>query len=316
MTTKNQSHVLNPRMSQTFFRSLSSWLERDGPLSALLTLPSAIWMLGVIGYPVGLVLWMSVHKLKTVEANPPYVGLENYRKILDKPEFWDSTQLTITWALGNLGLIVPIGIAVAVLLNTHFRGQRVVRTWSLLPWMFPIVVNILIWRWILDPVAGVLNYSLLKLSIISQPVSFFADRETAMLVVILVNVWRWTPFMAVVTLGAMQTISQSLYEAARVDGASSWGSFWYITLPLIRPAVANTAFILGIWLFNMFPPIWLMTQGGPADGTTTLPILIYKQGLQLFRMSDAATISVLLLLIFVVPFTTIYLAAFGRRTLR
>ena len=316
MTTKDHAQELKPGMPHNIIRSIMAWLERDGPLSALLTLPSALWMIGIIGYPVGLVLWMSVHKLKTVETNPPYVGLDNYRKILDKPEFWDSTKLTITWALGNLVLIVPIGILIAVLLNTQFRGQRVVRTWSLLPWMFPIVVNILIWRWILDPVAGVLNYSLLKLHLISQPLSFFANRETAMLVVILVNVWRWTPFMAVVTLGAMQTISQTLYEAARVDGASSWDSFWHITMPLIRPAVANTAFILGIWLFNMFPPIWLMTQGGPADGTTTLPILIYKQGLQLFRMSDAATISVLLLLIFVVPFTTIYLATFGRRTLR
>jgi multiple sugar transport system permease protein len=316
MTTKSHTQDLNRIIPRNVIRSISSWLERDGPLSALLTLPSALWMLGIIGYPVGLVLWMSVHKLKTIETNPPYVGLDNYRKILEKPEFWDSTKLTITWALGNLVLIVPIGIAIAVLLNTQFRGQRVVRTWSLLPWMFPIVVNILMWRWILDPVAGVLSYSLLKLHLVSKPVSFFASRETAMAVVILVNVWRWTPFMAVVTLGAMQTISQTLYEAARVDGASGWDTFWHITLPLIRPAVANTAFILGIWLFNMFPPIWLMTQGGPADGTTTLPILIYKQGLQLFRMSDAATISVLLLLIFVVPFTTIYLATFGRRALR
>lgn len=297
-------------------RALSSFVERDGPLAALLTLPAAIWMFGIIGYPVGLVLWMSVHRQRTIEKGAPFVGLENYEKILDKAEFWDSTRLTITWSLGNLALIVPIGIAIAVLLNAQFFGQRQVRTWSLLPWMFPIVVNILIWRWILDPVAGVLNYLLLQFNLVDQPVSFFADRDSAMLVVILVNVWRWTPFMAVVTLAAMQTISKTLYEAARVDGASSWAMFWRITLPLIRSSVANTAFILGIWLFNMFPPIWLMTQGGPADGTTTLPILIYKQGLQLFRMSDAATISILLLVIFVLPFTTLYLLTFGRRRLQ
>lgn len=295
---------------------VSTFLERDGPLAALLTLPAVIWMVGIIGYPVGLVLWMSFHAQRTVEKSAPYVGLANYERILHKAEFWESAQLTITWTLGNLILIVPIGIAIAVLLNTQFFGQRQVRTWSLLPWMFPIVVNILIWRWILDPVAGVLNYIMLQLNLVDQPISFFANRNTAMLVVILVNVWRWTPFMAVVTLAAMQTISKTLYEAARVDGASSWTLFWRITLPMIGPSVANTAFILGIWLFNMFPPIWLMTQGGPADGTTTLPILIYRQGLQLFRMSDAATMSVLLLLLFVVPFTSLYLLTFGRRSLR
>ncbi|MCL4236976.1 MAG: sugar ABC transporter permease [Anaerolineae bacterium] len=294
---------------------LLSWLERDGPLSFLLTLPSVVWMLGIIGYPVGLVFWLSLHNQRSIEKNVPFVGLDNYAKILHKSEFWESARLTVIWSLGNLLLIVPIGIAIAVVLNLQFYGQRTVRTWSLLPWMFPIVVNVLMWRWILDPVAGVLNYLMRQIGLVDQPVSFFASRETAMLAVILVNAWRWTPFMAVVTLAAMQTISGTLYEAARVDGASSWAIFWRITFPLIRPAVANTAFILVIWLFNMFPPIWLMTQGGPGDGTATLPVLIYKQGLHLFRMSNAATISVLLLVMFIVPFTTIYLVTFGRRKL-
>ena len=119
-----------------------------------------------------------------------------------------------------------------------------------------------------------------------------------MATVVFVNVWRWTPFMIVMTLAALQTVPEELYDAARVDGASNVQSYRHITLPLIAPAVAGTTFILAIWLFNMFPPIWLMTQGGPVDATTTLPIDIYKQGLQLFRMSDAATISILLLIIF------------------
>jgi multiple sugar transport system permease protein len=285
---------------------LHAWLERDGPLACLLTMPSAIWMVALIGYPAVLVLWMSLHNQLTVEANAAFIGLAGYLGIISSSDFWHSARLTLTWTLANLVLIVPVGVAVAVLLNSQFPGQRFVRTWMLLPWMFPIVITILMWRWILDPVAGVINFILLSTKLLSAPTSFFASSQRAMATVVFVNSWRWIPFMATVTLAALQTIPMDIYEAARVDGASPVQMFWKITLPMIRPTVAGTSFILAMWLFNMFPPIWLMTQGGPGDATTTLPILIYKQGLQLFRMGEAAATAVLLLFFFVLPMALIY----------
>jgi multiple sugar transport system permease protein len=269
-------------------------------------------MVGIVGYPALLVFWMSLHSQSTIEAGAPFVGLDNFIRLSQSTSFWHSAKLTVVWTFANLILIVPVGVLVASLLNLNYPGRRIIRTWSLLPWIFPIVVTILMWRWILDPVAGVANFIFLRLGLVDAPVSFFSNATLAMASVIFVNFWRWTPFMIVVTLAALQTLPEELYDAAQVDGASALQVYVHITLPLILPAVASTTFILAIWLFNMFPPIWLMTQGGPVDSTTTLPIKIYKQGLQLFRMSDAATISVLLLFFFVVPISILYFRFFGR----
>ena len=299
----------------TVVKRVGSWIERDGPLATVLTLPSLIWMVAIVGYPFLLVFWLSLHKQSTVEAGAPFVGLDNFIRIGQSEGFWHGARLTAVWTFANLVLIVPIGVLVASLLNLNYPGRRIVRTWSLLPWIFPIVVTILMWRWILDPVAGVANFLFLRSGLVDAPISFFSNATLAMATVVFVNVWRWTPFMVVVTLAALQTVPVELYDAAQVDGASSVQAYRHITLPLIAPAVASTSFILAIWLFNMFPPIWLMTQGGPLDATTTLPIAIYKQGLQLFRMSDAATISILLLILFVLPASILYYRFFGRERL-
>jgi multiple sugar transport system permease protein len=299
----------------TAVKRVGSWIERDGPLATVLTLPSLIWMVAIVGYPFLLVIWLSLHKQSTVEAGAPFVGLDNFIRIGQSEAFWRGARLTVVWTFANLILIVPIGVLVASLLNLNYPGRRIVRTWSLLPWIFPIVVTILMWRWILDPVAGVANFLFLRSGLVDAPISFFSNATLAMATVVFVNVWRWTPFMVVVTLAALQTVPVELYDAAQVDGASSVQAYRHITLPLIAPAVASTSFILTIWLFNMFPPIWLMTQGGPLDATTTLPIAIYKQGLQLFRMSDAATISILLLILFVLPASLLYFRFFGRERL-
>jgi len=300
------------REQMILLKRLRSWIERDGPLAAILTMPSLLWMVGIVGYPAFLVFWMSLHRQSTVEAGAPFVGLENFIRLSQSADFWHSAKLTVIWTFANLILIVPIGVLVASLLNLNYPGRRVIRTWSLLPWIFPIVVTILMWRWILDPVAGVANYLFLRLGFMDAPVSFFSNATLAMSSVIFVNFWRWTPFMVVVTLAALQTVPEELYDAAKVDGASGLQTYLQITIPLIMPAVASTSFILAIWLVNMFPPIWLMTQGGPVNATTTLPIAIYKTGLQLFRMSEAAAISVLLLLFFVLPISLLYFRFFGR----
>lgn len=269
-------------------------------------------MIGIVGYPALLVFWMSFHAQSTVEAGAPFVGFDNFIRLSQSADFWRSATRTVIWTSANLILIVPVGVLIASLLNLNYPGRPAIRTWSLLPWIFPIVITILMWRWILDPVAGVANYLFLRLGIVDAPVSFFSNAILAMATVVFVNFWRWAPFMTVVTLASLQTVPEELYDAAKVDGASGLQAYIYITLPSIMPAVASTTFILAIWLFNMFPPIWLMTQGGPVDATTTLPITIYKQGLQLFRMSDAATVSVLLLLFFVIPVSILYFRFFGK----
>lgn len=292
---------------------VATWFEKDGRLAALLVGPSVLWMLVIVGYPIILVFWLSVND-QALLTSARFIGLDNYLFILRSTDFWSSALRTIVWTIGNLVLILPLGVLIALLLNGRILGRRFFQTWMLLPWMFPIVVTVLMWRWMLDPIVGLLNHFLLVLHLVDKPMSFFENPTSAMIVVILVNAWRWTPFMAVVALAALQTVPEEYFEAARIDGATRLQVTWNITLPLIWPTLGNTMFILLIWLFNMFPPIWLMTRGGPVDATTTLPLLIYKRGLEQFRMSEAATISVLLLLLFVVPLAVLYFHRTNPRT--
>lgn len=268
----------------------------DTVFGYLLMVPSVVWILGIIVYPVVFNVWVSLHQMSMVEANPPFVGLENYVATLRNPEFWQSLRLTGIWTFGSLLAIVPTGLAIALLLNQRFRGARVVRTWILLPWMFPVIVITLMWRWILDPVVGVLNVVLVRLGLLAAPISFL-DAATAMPTVILANAWRWIPFMSVMMLAALQTVPAETLEAGRVDGAGPWSRFRWITLPHILPTLSVTTFMLTMWLFNMFPPVWLMTQGGPAGATMTLPVKIYIEAFQVFRMSSGATHSVILLVV-------------------
>jgi multiple sugar transport system permease protein len=218
--------------------------------------------------------------------------------------FWDSLRLTMVWTGGSLMLIVPLGVLVAMLLNQGIAGTRFLRHWLLLPWMFPIVVIILMWRWILDASSGVANQMLLDVGLISRNVSFL-DASKAMGTVIVVNSWRWIPFMAIVLLAALQTVPKDTVEASAVDGATSRQRFRYIIFPHILPTLSVTTFMLAMWLFNMFPPIWLMTQGGPAGSTTTLPVAIFVEGFQVFRQSVGAALSVTLLLL-LAAITAIY----------
>lgn len=291
---------------------LRNWSENDRILAAVLTGPTVIWIVGIIAYPVYLIFRMTVYDRRTVEGDAPFVGLDNFVYILRSSDFWHSTQLTLIWTVGNIVLIVVLGVLIALVLNAQYPGRRTLQNWALLPWLFPIVVSILMWRWLLDPNSGVISYVAMRIGLVDSPISFFRTSTRAMATVIFVNVWRWAPFMAIVTLAALQTVPEDLRDQAIVDGASRPQLFRHVTLPHIRPTVTSTGFIILIWLANMFPPIWLMTEGGPGDATTTLPILIYQRGLRAFRMSESATMSVLLLLGIVVPIGIAYFKTFGR----
>jgi multiple sugar transport system permease protein len=176
--------------------------------------------------------------------------------------------------------------------------------------MFPIVVVVLLWRWLLEPTVGVINYVLQGIGLTASPVDFLGP-DLAMLSVILTNAWRWIPFIAVVMLAALQSVPKELHEAAATDGANAIDRFRYVTLPHILPALTINTFLLAMWLFNMFPPIWIMTRGGPAEATTTLPIALYEAAFELFNMERAAVLAIILFVV-VIIFSALYWVL-GRR---
>ena len=187
-------------------------------------------------------------------------------KLSHRPEdrnFWDSLLNGITISISAIVLQVTLGVGIALVLNRQFVGQAVVRALSIVPYFLPTVVACLIAQWMLDP-----NYGLIKSILASFGSSMFdwgANSATAKGTIVLVSVWIWTPFVVTCVLAGLQTIPVQLYEAARVDGASAWKQFWHITLPGLRSVLIVVILLRGIWMFNKFDVIWLLTKGGPLN---------------------------------------------------
>lgn len=283
---------------------------RDAGLGYALSLPALLWILTITLYPIVYNLWLSVHETGPLLQAPTFAGLRHYSAILKEAEFWKSLERTVIWTVGSLSATLLPGLGLALLLNQDFPGARLIRTWILLPWMFPIVVVAMIWVWLLEPTVGVANYALRIAGLTSQPVVFLSV-DWAMVTVILTNAWRWIPFVAVNVLAALMNVPRELEDAAKVDGAGYWQRFRFVALPEILPAIGVLSLVLLMWFFNMFPLIWLITRGGPADATTILPVAIYKTGFELFLWGPSAALGVILFL-FVAAMTGVYLTIIAR----
>jgi ABC-type sugar transport system permease subunit len=174
-------------------------------------------------------------------------------------------------------------MSVAVVLNQHIRGRNFFRAFLLLPWVMPAFVVYLTWRWLYDPLQGLLNYAMLDLGLITRPIAFLSTKETAMLSVIIAHAWRGFPFYAISFLAGMQTIPPELYEAAQV------------TLPGLYHIIGVVLLLSTIWTANAFEPVYLLTGGGPSDATTVYTMLVYLVGMINMRLGEAAAVSVLFL---------------------
>ncbi|MBX9453007.1 MAG: sugar ABC transporter permease [Mesorhizobium sp.] len=209
------------------------------------------------------------------------------------PSFWNAAWLSVVWVVANAVLQTVLALAVALVLNEKFPGVRVARTWVILTWIVPTVVVVVIWRWLFSTSGGMINPLLIQAGIVERPVGFFATPWTAMATLVFINSWRWFPFIALMMLAGLTRIPDDLYEAARIDGANAWQRFKRITWPLLAPTLGVLAVIGTLLSFNVFDIIWLLTSGGPAGGSRTLPVLIYETAFKGYRLSEAATVSVL-----------------------
>jgi len=188
-----------------------------------------------------------------------------------------------------------LGMAVAVVLNQQIRGRNFFRAFLLLPWVMPAFVVYLVWRWLYDPLSGLINYALLDLGLVAGPIPFLSERSTAMASVIIAHSWRAFPFYAISFLAGMQTISQELYDSAQVDGASRWQQFRYITVPSLYHIIGVVLMLSTIWTANAFEPVYLLTGGGPSDATVVYTLLAYLMGMVNLRLGEAAAVSTLFL---------------------
>ncbi|UFJ39397.1 sugar ABC transporter permease [Brevibacillus humidisoli] len=245
---------------------------------------------------------------KFAPASWEFIGLKHYIDLFSsmlQPEsvFRDVIIQTLIWTFVNVFFHFTIGLILALLLNRNIRGRGIYRMVLVVPWAVPSFISAFSWTWMYNQSYGVFNILLAKLGF--APIPWLGDSFWAMVSVIIVNIWIGVPFMMITLLGGLQGIPQSLYEAARVDGATPWRQFWTITLPLLKP-VAATATVLGvIWTFNMFNIIYLVTRGGPARSTQILVTYAYQEGFMNWNFGLAATYGVVILS-FLLAFTLLY----------
>jgi multiple sugar transport system permease protein len=266
--------------------------------------PLMLWLAFTILYPLISAVFLSVQDIKIIGTPGKFVGLANYTRLLTNDAFWESLLRSAGWVVGNAAVQTLAAFAAALVLNQRFRGRGAARIWIIMSWIVPAVVVVIIWRWLLSS-SGVVNYLLTTLGITPEPIGFFSTPQAAQTSVILINAWRWFPFMTVTLLAGMQSIPREIYEAAAVDGATAVQRFWSITFPLLGPVLFVLGLVGTLMSFNVFDVIWLLTGGGPSDATTTLPVLIYVTAFTKYRLSQAAAISVvsgLLLLVFALLF--------------
>jgi ABC-type sugar transport system permease subunit len=218
-------------------------------------------------YPFGMAIYEST-RLSSPFFPPEYVGLDNYRNVLDSASFRDALRWTFVFAALVVPIMVGLGVLVAVLLNERFVGNTALRAGMLLPWAIPASVAGLIWRWVFQDSYGALNAGLYSLGIIDEYVEWLSTPGLARLGVIVVFVWTQLPLASVLLLAAIQAVPDDLYEAAALDGAGAFGRFWTITLPGIRPMMVIVGLFELLMAITAFDITYSLTHGGPGTATT------------------------------------------------
>ena len=259
----------------------------------LLTAPAVVLGALLVVYPFGYNVWLSLFD-RTARRAGKFVGLDNYEDLLSDWDVYAATARTLAWTAGTVAGQIVIGLALALILDQRFRGRGFVRASLLVPYAMSVVTVVFIWKWLLNDINGIVNFTLLSLGAIGDPIVFLNGPTSAMLTVVAVAIWQATPFTVLLLLAGLQSIPHELHEAATVDGGGRSSRFRHITLPLLRPVLATIVLIKTIWTFNWFDLVWLYTAGGPADATRTLAIAVYDEGFRRFRFSEAATLGVLM----------------------
>ena len=283
------------------------------PLPYFLISPSFLLALFIIGYPFLDLLWTSTHEVSRFGIPLRFNGVENFAKVFADPLFRESLGRTLWWTGLVVGGTNLISLPIAILLNQDFHGRGLARAIIMLPWSVSLTMSAIVWRWTLNAEYGMLNSLLQKLRIISAPIPWLARGELAFPIAILIGILVSIPFTTTVYLGGLSSLPEDIYEAARLEGASVFQQFRRLTFPLIRPFV-NIAIVLNvIYVFNSFPIIWVLTEGGPADSTQILVTYLYKLAFRLGRIGEAAAVSLVMLLILFI-FTFVYLKLQSRES--
>jgi len=234
---------------------------------------------------------------EVAQGGATWVGLDNYADQFGRSRFWHALRVSIIYSCGTVALTCAMGLGLALLFRRAFRGRNVMRGLILIAWVLPTVVSANVWRWLLDGSYGLLNAVLEAVGLIDQDVFWLGEPNAAVAAVVVATAWSFGPLAMILLSAGLQGISPTLYEAARIDGASAWQQFRNITFPLLRPVSLTVALLIFIFTFKTFDTIFLMTGGGPGGATEILPVYAYKEAFEFSRFDTAAVGTTTLLVV-------------------
>ncbi len=251
----------------------------------------AVVLLGLVTvYPVLAVLYLSLQRRLPIFGIAEFAGLDNYRFLLHDERFWNALGNTVYFTAVSVSLELVLGLLIALLLNRLHRFKKLVTASVLVPWAIPTVVSARMWEWMYNADFGILNH------LLGRNINWLGNPGSALNAAVLMDVWKTTPFVAILLLTGLTVIPRELYQAARIDGADAWSIFTRITLPLLMPVIAVMLVFRTLDAFRIFDAVYVLTGGGPANTTETLSIYAYKILFQMLQFGYGSTLSVVVFL--------------------
>ncbi|MCD4692080.1 MAG: sugar ABC transporter permease [Calditrichales bacterium] len=255
-------------------------------------LPALILIALVAFFPLLYGFFLSLLRKMPVFKISDFVGLENYIFLFKDVRFHQSVINTVIFTISSVSIEIILGIGIALLMKQNLHGNTFLKAVILIPWVIPTVVSAKMWEWIYNGDFGVLNFLLQWTGIIDNPVNWLGDPHWAMASIIAADIWKTTPFAALLLFAGLQTIPDELYESAKIDGAGAVKQFWFITLPLLLPIILITTIFRMMDALRIFDLVYILTGGGPANLTETLSVYAYKLLFQTLQFGYGSTISI------------------------
>lgn len=281
--------------------------------AAVLLLPAIILMGLTIISPLISSIYLSFTDYTLMNQESKFNSFKHYSSILTSPDFYHSLRITVVYVLFAVVFDLLLGMIMALLLNRNIRLRAVFRSLIMIPWAIPTIVTALVFMWIYQPDYGVLNAIVQRLGWATENINWLTSSKWALFSIVVVAVFRQTPLVCVMILAGLQNISVSLYEAAKIDGASGWRLFTSVTLPLLKPVITSVSLIMVVNNFQMFTLFFTLTGGGPAGSTSSLAILTYETAFSRYDLSRGSAIGVVwLVLLF--AFSLVYTRIMNRNT--
>jgi multiple sugar transport system permease protein len=287
----------------------------DGAAAVVFLAPATVLAAIFMLYPIFDTIVMSLYRVDQFGRFKAFRGLSNYADLAADPKFVDAGVRTFVWTAGVVIVTTVVALFLAVMLNRRFPGRALARGLLLLPWATGLVIVGLLWRWMAQPDFGALGHLVAALGISGERLEWLAKPGLAFPLMVWIAIWASIPPTTLMLLAGLQAIDHDLYEAAALDGARAWATFRDFTLPLLRPVIAVSILLNVVFVFNSFPIIWTMTEGGPAGATDTLVTYLYKLGFKLYNVGSAAAVAIVIFLI-LLGFAVLHTRLMWRNVLR